>query len=56
MALFEVIGMPILVKCKEQIVKKLNSSVLAGEAACSIGCAYMAATVLRGLILNYAFH
>jgi len=55
-SLFEVIGMPILVKCKEQIVKKLNSSALAGEAACSIVCAYMAATVLGGLLLNYVFH
>ncbi len=51
-----VIGMPLLARRKHAIATRLNSVALRGDAACSLTCAYMAATLLVGLALNAAFH
>jgi divalent metal cation (Fe/Co/Zn/Cd) transporter len=40
---------------KRRISKRINSAALAGDAANSLTCAYMAATVLAGLLLNVLF-
>ncbi len=50
-----VIGMPILARRKRAIADQLNSPALRGDAACSITCAYMAATLLVGLGLSALF-
>ena len=55
-SLLAVIGMPYLASQKKRIAKEINSKALAGDAACSIVCAYMAGCVLVGLVLNYLFH
>jgi divalent metal cation (Fe/Co/Zn/Cd) transporter len=44
--------MPVLVVKKRQIAAKINSSALRADAACSLSCAYMAASLLVGLALN----
>jgi divalent metal cation (Fe/Co/Zn/Cd) transporter len=54
-SLLAVIGMPFLAWQKKRIAKEINSPALAGDAACSIVCAYMAGTVLVGLVPNYLF-
>ena len=51
-----VIGMPILAWRKRVIATRIDSAALRGDAACSITCAYLAATLLVGLALNAAFH
>jgi divalent metal cation (Fe/Co/Zn/Cd) transporter len=51
-----VIGMPILAWRKRVIATRIDSAALRGDAACSITCAYMAATLLVGLALNATFH
>lgn len=45
-------GMPILARRKRRIAARINSAALRGDAACSITCAYMAGTLLVGLVLN----
>jgi divalent metal cation (Fe/Co/Zn/Cd) transporter len=55
-SLLAVIVMPYLAQQKKRIAKEINSKALAGDAACSIVCAYMAGAVLVGLLLNYLFH
>jgi divalent metal cation (Fe/Co/Zn/Cd) transporter len=55
-AIAAVIVMPWLALTKRRIAGRLESDALRGDAAESITCAYMAATVLVGLILNAAFH
>lgn len=55
-SLIAVIGMPYLAWQKKRIAKEINSRALAGDAACSIVCAYMAGCVLAGLVLNNLFH
>jgi len=47
--------MPALVVAKRRLAKRINSAALAGDATNSITCAYMAATVLLGLVLNTLF-
>lgn len=47
--------MPLLAWRKHTIAAQINSAALRGDAACSITCAYMAATLLVGLALNSAF-
>jgi divalent metal cation (Fe/Co/Zn/Cd) transporter len=47
--------MPWLAVSKRRISKRINSAALAGDAANSLTCAYMAATVLAGLLLNALF-
>jgi divalent metal cation (Fe/Co/Zn/Cd) transporter len=44
--------MPYLAVTKRRIAKRIKSEALAGDAANSITCAYMAGTVLVGLVLN----
>ena len=52
LAVVAVIGMPLLARRKRAIAARLGSAALRGDAACSITCAYMAATLLVGLALN----
>jgi divalent metal cation (Fe/Co/Zn/Cd) transporter len=55
MAVAAVIGMPLLAGRKRAIAARIDSAALRGDAACSITCAYMAATLLIGLTLNAVF-
>jgi divalent metal cation (Fe/Co/Zn/Cd) transporter len=55
-ALAAVIFMPILAGRKKRIAGDLHSLALADDATASITCAYMAGTVLVGLVLNGIFH
>ena len=47
--------MPYLAVTKRRIAKRIDSDALAADAANSITCAYMAGTVLVGLLLNILF-
>ena len=47
-----VLIMPFLAISKRRISKRIHSDALAGDATNSITCAYMAGTVLAGLLLN----
>lgn len=47
--------MPVLVIGKRRVAKQLDSAALKGDAACSVTCAYMAATALAGLGLHAVF-
>ncbi len=51
-----VIVMPWLAVTKRRIAKQIDSGALRGDAASSLTCGYMAATVLVGLALNALFH
>jgi divalent metal cation (Fe/Co/Zn/Cd) transporter len=53
-AVAAVVGMPILARRKRGIAAEINSAALRGDAACSITCAYMAGTLLIGLVANAA--
>jgi divalent metal cation (Fe/Co/Zn/Cd) transporter len=55
LALAALVGMPILARVKGNVAVAIGSSALKGDAACSITCAYMAATLLGGLVLNALF-
>lgn len=55
LAVAAVIGMPVLAWRKRVLAQRIGSAALRGDAACSITCAYMAATLLVGLGLNAAF-
>lgn len=55
LALVAVVGMPLLARRKRNIAATIGSVALRGDAACSLTCAYMAATLLLGLALNAAF-
>ena len=48
-----VLIMPLLAISKRRISNQIHSDVLAGDAVNSITCAYMAGTVLTGLLLNF---
>ncbi len=50
-----VLIMPFLAIRKRHISDQIQSDALAGDAVSSITCAYMAGTVLIGLLLNYLF-
>jgi len=50
-----VLVMPHLATTKRRISRRINSEALAGDATNSITCAYMAGTVLAGLLLNTIF-
>lgn len=50
-----VVIMPILWKWRLNLARKLDSPALRADAACSIVCAYMSATLLVGLVLNSLF-
>jgi divalent metal cation (Fe/Co/Zn/Cd) transporter len=55
-SLVAVAGMPYLAREKKKISKEMNCKALAGDASCSMVCAYLAGTVLGGLVLNTLFH
>ncbi len=55
-SLAAVFVMPGLGITKRRIAARINSGALRGDAASSFTCAYMAATVLVGLVLNALFH
>jgi divalent metal cation (Fe/Co/Zn/Cd) transporter len=55
-AIVAVIGMPVLARRKRAIAHRLHSVALRGDAACAITCAYMAGTLLVGLVLNAVLH
>jgi divalent metal cation (Fe/Co/Zn/Cd) transporter len=54
-SLLAVLVMPYLAVTKRRIARAIDSAALEGDAAESVTCAYMAATVLVGLALNAAF-
>jgi divalent metal cation (Fe/Co/Zn/Cd) transporter len=47
--------MPLLARSKRTLADQIGSAALRGDAACSVTCAYMAATLLVGLLLTTAF-
>jgi len=53
--LTSMVGMPLLARAKTAVAESIGSPALKGDAACSITCAYMAATLLGGLALNALF-
>lgn len=55
-SLTAVIVMPWLGFTKRHIARQIDSGALRGDAASSLTCGYMAATVLVGLLLNALFH
>lgn len=52
LAIAALILMPVLVVKKRKIAAKINSRALRADAACSLTCAYMAATLLAGLAVT----
>lgn len=56
LAVASLVIMPVLARSKRAIAAAIDSAALRGDAACSITCAYMAATLLVGLLLNAIFH
>ncbi len=54
LAVVAIVGMPLLARRKRAIAARIDSAALRGDAACSMTCAYMAATLLVGLALNAA--
>lgn len=54
-ALAALLVMPYLAWRKRSIARRIDSEALEGDAAESITCAYMAGTVLVGLVLNAVF-
>ena len=52
LALAALVIMPILVWRKRTIANSIDSAALRADAACSLTCAYMAATLLAGLVLT----
>lgn len=55
-AIAAVLVMPWLAVTKRRLAAQLDSGALRGDAASSLTCGYMAATVLVGLFLNAGFH
>ena len=51
-----IIIMPLLAYGKKNVAKRVRSDALKGDIANTITCAYMAGTVLVGLLLNAVFH
>lgn len=54
-AALAVVGMPLLAWRKRVLAARLHSPALKGDAACSLTCAYMAATLFVGLALTARF-
>ncbi|HLJ66696.1 MAG TPA: cation transporter [Chloroflexota bacterium] len=52
LALAALVLMPVLVWQKRRIAARIGSAALRADAACSLTCAYMAATLLVGLALT----
>src|SRR5450432_1779777 len=55
LAVAAAIIMPLLWQGKLRIAKRIGSSALKADAACSVTCAYMSLTLLAGLLLNRFF-
>jgi divalent metal cation (Fe/Co/Zn/Cd) transporter len=55
LSISSIIVMPLLAKAKQRIGQRLGSDATAGEGAQNMLCAYLAAGVLSGLVLNGAF-
>jgi cation diffusion facilitator family transporter len=55
LAVAAAIIMPLLWQGKLRIAKRIGSSALKADAACSVTCAYMSLTLLVGLLLNRFF-
>jgi divalent metal cation (Fe/Co/Zn/Cd) transporter len=55
LAVAALVVMPVLVSTKRRIASALDSAALRGDAAENLVCAYMAATLLAGLLLRAAF-
>lgn len=55
LAVAAIIGMPLLARRKRAIARQIDSAALRADAACSITCAYMAGTLLVGLLVTAAF-
>lgn len=55
LAVVAVLAMPVLAWRKRTIAGRINSGALRADAACSITCAYMAGTLLAGLVVNAVF-
>jgi len=55
LAAVAVLGMPVLARIKRRVATQISSAALRGDAACSITCAYMAGTLLVGLLANALF-
>lgn len=47
--------MPLLWQGKLRVAERIGSAALKADAACSVTCAYMAVTLLLGLLLNRIF-
>lgn len=52
LAVVALVGMPVLARAKRAVAQSIDSPALRGDAACSVTCAYMAAALLGGLVLN----
>ncbi len=52
LALVALVLMPVLVWQKRKIAARIGSAALRADAACSLTCAYMAATLLAGLAVT----
>ena len=55
LSISSIIAMPLLGKAKQRIGQRLGSGATAGEGTQNMLCAYLAAGVLTGLVLNAAF-
>jgi divalent metal cation (Fe/Co/Zn/Cd) transporter len=55
LAISSIIVMPLLGTAKQRIGRRLGSGATAGEGTQNMLCAYLAAGVLMGLVLNMAF-
>jgi divalent metal cation (Fe/Co/Zn/Cd) transporter len=55
LAVAAVLIMPGLWRGKLRIARRIESSALRADAACSVTCAYMSVTLLLGLLLNRIF-
>src|SRR6266567_4421228 len=55
LALAAAIFMPVLWQGKLRVARRIGSAALKADAACSATCAYMAFTLLAGLLLNRLF-
>ena len=55
LAIAAIIVMPLLWQGKLRVARRIESAALKADAMCSITCAYMAITLLVGLLLNKFF-
>jgi divalent metal cation (Fe/Co/Zn/Cd) transporter len=55
LGLVAAIIMPLLWQGKLSVARRIGSAALKADAACSVTCAYMALTLLAGLLLNRLF-